>query len=38
MAICYQPNTRTFQLDTAHTSYILRVYDGGYLFHQYWGR
>lgn len=38
MPISYQSETRTFQLNTAHTSYILRVYDGGYLFHEYWGR
>lgn len=38
MPITYQSETRTFQLDTAHTSYIFRVYKGNYLFHEYWGR
>lgn len=38
MPITYQSETRTFQLDTAHSSYIFRVYDGDYLFHEYWGR
>ena len=38
MPIAYQDKTRTFQLDTANTSYIFRVYNDGYLFHEYWGR
>ena len=38
MPISFLRETRTFQLDTRNTSYILRVYDGETLFHEYWGR
>lgn len=37
MAITWSPETGQFQLDTAHTSYIMAV-EQGYLCHLYWGR
>lgn len=38
MPISFQAENRTFQLDTAHSSYILGIHTDGYLFHHYWGR
>ena len=36
MAICFHPETKQFYLHTAHTSYVMELYDG-LLAHSYWG-
>lgn len=39
MSIAYHAETRSFQLDTPNTSYVLGVQDkAGYLLHYYYGR
>lgn len=38
MSIVYEPEQMLFHLSTEHTSYLFRVFDNGYLYHQYWGR
>ena len=37
MSITFDQKTCTFKLDTAHTTYMFQVLDGGYLCHLYWG-
>ncbi len=37
MSITFDQKTCTFKLDTAHSSYMFQVLDGGYLCHLYWG-
>lgn len=37
MQIQFNSYTRTFKLDTDHTSYIMKVADGGFLTHLYYG-
>ena len=37
MAIGYQRENRIFTLDTAHTSYQMKVDDFGFLLHLYYG-
>lgn len=38
MSIQFDAESRTFHLTAAETSYILRIIDGGYLAHLYWGK
>ncbi|MCM8710737.1 alpha-galactosidase [Clostridium sp. SYSU_GA19001] len=38
MGIIYNQSTRVFHLQAANTSYIMQVYDDGYLAHSYWGK
>ena len=38
MSIVYEPEQMLFHLSTERTSYLCRVFDNGYLYHQYWGR
>ena len=37
MSITIDRESYTFKLDTAHTTYMFQVLDGGYLCHLYWG-
>lgn len=37
MSITFDRESYTFKLDTAHTTYMFQVLDGGYLCHLYWG-
>lgn len=37
MAIIYQPENHLFTLNTAHTTYQMKVDDFGFLFHLYYG-
>ena len=38
MDIIYDERTRCFHLRNKHVSYIMKVINGGYLAHLYWGR
>lgn len=38
MSISYDPSTRVFNLQANDTSYMIKILDGGYLAHIYWGR
>lgn len=38
MSIQFDAESRTFHLTAGETSYILRIIDGGYLAHLYWGK
>ena len=37
MPIIFDPNSRTFKLDTPHTSYVIEIIDGDYIIHRYFG-
>jgi alpha-galactosidase len=38
MGIIYDNSSKTFHLQAANTSYVLKVLKGGYLAHVYWGK
>ncbi len=38
MPIEFDSEKMLFHLSTAHVSYLFRVFDGGYLYHMYWGK
>ena len=38
MAILWDKDSMTFHLQTAHTSYVMKVLPSGHLLHLYWGR
>ncbi|KTD84713.1 alpha-galactosidase [Paenibacillus etheri] len=38
MSISYDASTRVFNLQANQTSYMIKILDGGYLAHFYWGR
>lgn len=38
MAIIFDEKNKTFNLDTGISSYILKIYDGGYLLNLYYGK
>ncbi len=37
MSIKFNKNNKTFKLDANETSYIIKIFDGGYLLHLYYG-
>ena len=38
MAIVFNEQSKTFKLDTSISSYIIKIYEGGYLLNLYYGR
>ena len=38
MAIIFNEQSKTFKLDTSIFSYIIKIYEGGYLLNLYYGR
>ncbi len=38
MGILFDKGSMTFHLQTAHTSYVMKVLESGHLLHLYWGR
>ncbi len=38
MPIVFNENCKTFKLDTSISSYIIKIYEGGYLLNLYYGR
>ena len=38
MAIIFNEQSKTFKLDTSISSYIIKIYEGGYLLNLYYGR
>ena len=38
MPIIFNKQHNLFKLDTKDSSYIIKIYDGGYLLHLYYGR
>lgn len=37
MSVIFNEATRTFKLDTPHSSYVIEIIDGDYIIHRYYG-
>ena len=38
MAICFDESKKIFKLDTKNSTYAIKIYEGGYLLHIYYGK